>query len=118
MACHLRWILVLILSDIAMSRPGMVMVREEEGGEVAGREKSEVMEELERWRCALRSEWGLGDGLKEVERMEEMETDVREKREVGAETGKRIEIKSNDAIAPAVREQQLSHGVILTVLKW
>ena len=50
--------------------------------------------------------------------MEEMETDVREKREVGAETGKRIEIKSNDAIAPTVREQQLSHGVILTVIKW
>ena len=91
MAGQLRWLLVLILSDTVFSTPGLVMVREE-----GGREKREVREELERWRSALRSDL-LGRNSDGIEEME-----VRKRREVGAETGKRIEIKSNDAIAPTI----------------
>ena len=103
MAGQLRWVLVLLLSDTVLSNPGLVMVREE--GVVADREKREVSEELERWRSTLWSERvrGRSDGIEEIE-MEEVE--VRERREVAAESGKRINIKSNDAIAPMVSQLQ------------
>ena len=101
MAGQLRWVLVLLLSDTVLSNPGLVMVREE--GVVADREKREVSEELERWRSALWSERvrGQSDGIEEIE-MEEVE--VRERREVAAESGKRINIKSNDAVTPTVSQ--------------
>ena len=103
MAGQLRWVLVLLLSDTVLSNPGLVMVREE--GVVADREKREVSEELERWRSTLWSERvrGRSDGIEEIE-MEEVE--VRERREVAAESAKRINIKSNDAIAPMVSQLQ------------
>ena len=103
MAGQLRWVLVLLLSDTVLSNPGLVMVREE--GVVADREKREVSEELERWRSALWSERvrGRSDGIEEIE-MEEVE--VRERREVAAESAKRINIKSNDAVAPMVSQLQ------------
>ena len=101
MAGQLRWVLVLLLSDTVLSNPGLVMVREE--GVVAQREKREVSEELERWRSTLWSERvrGRSDGIEEIE-MEEVE--VRERREVAAESGKRINIKSNDAVTPTVSQ--------------
>ena len=99
MAGQLRWLLVLILSDTVFSTPGLVMVREE-----GGREKREVREELERWRSALRSDL-LGRNSDGIEEME-----VRKRREVGAETGKRIEIKSNDAIAPTITKSNDAIG--------
>ena len=102
MAGQLRWLLVLILSDTVFSTPGLVMVREE-----GGREKREVREELERWRSALRSDL-LGENSDGIEEMEEME--MRKRREVGAETGKRIEIKSNDAIAPTITKSSDAIG--------
>jgi len=113
MAGQLRWVLVLLLSDTVLSNPGLVMVREE--GVVADREKREVSEELERWRSTLWSERvrGRSDGIEEIE-MEEVE--VRERREVAAESGKRINIKSNDAIAPMVRERKyrrLEHSIMV-----
>ena len=104
MAGQLRWLLVLILSDTVFSTPGLVMVREE-----GGREKREVREELERWRSALRSDL-LGRNSDGIEEME-----VRKRREVGAETGKRIEIKSNDAIAPTITKSNDAIGP--TILK-
>ena len=99
MAGQLRWLLVLILSDTVFSTPGLVMVREE-----GGREKREVREELERWRSALRSDL-LGRNSDGIEEME-----VRKRREVGAETGKRIEIKSSDAIAPTITKSNDAIG--------
>ena len=103
MAGQLRWVLVLLLSDTVLSNPGLVMVREE--GVVTDREKREVSEELDRWRSALWSEGvrGRSDG---IEKMEIEEGEVRERREVAAESGKRIDIKSNDAIAPTVSQLQ------------
>ena len=115
MAGQLRWVLVLILVDTVFSTPGLVMVREE--GVVVERERREVREEeSERWRRALRSE-GVSersDGIEEIEEMEEMEE--RWKREVGAETGKRIKIKSNDQIAPTVRCPDNCNDVIDPIL--
>ena len=104
MAGQLRWLLVLILSDTVFSTPGLVMVREE-----GGREKREVREELERWRSALRSD-SLGENSDGIEEMEMEEMEVRKRREVGAETGKRIEIKSNDAIAPTITKSNDAIG--------
>ena len=103
----LKWVLVMVLADMVLSSPGLVMVKEGEG---VVRGKREVMEELDIWMRAMRSEGGRGGSdveMEEVDKvmeMEEMEV-MRMRREVGPQPGKGIKIlaENNVEAPPKVR---------------
>ena len=107
-----KWVLVMVLADVVLSSPGLVMVKEGEGVVVRG--KREVMEELDTWMRAMRSEGGRGGSdveMEEVDKvmeMEEMEV-MRMRREVGPQPGKGIKIMAENNIdaPPKVRNWKL-----------
>ena len=106
-----KWVLVMVLADVVLSKPGLVMVKEGEG---SVRGKREVMEELDTWMRAMRSEGGRKGSdveMEEVDKvmeMEEMEV-MRMRREVGPQPGKGIKImaKNNIDAPPKVRNWKL-----------
>ena len=98
-----KWVLVMVLADVVLSKPGLVMVKEGEG---VVRGKREVVEELDTWMRAMRSEGGRGGSDVEMEEvdnvmeMEEIEV-MRMRREVGPQPGKGIKIMAeNNVDAP------------------
>ena len=106
-----KWVLVMVLADVVLSSPGLVMVKEGEG---SVRGKREVMEELDTWMRAMRSEGGRGGSDVEMEEvdnvmeMEEIEV-MRMRREVGPQPGKGIKIlaENNVDALPKVRSWKL-----------
>ena len=106
-----KWVLVMVLADVVLSSPGLVMVKEGEG---MVRGKREVVEELDTWMRAMRSE-GVSGGsdveMEEVDKVMELEAMevMRMRREVGPQPGKGIKIlaENNVDALPKVRSWKL-----------
>ena len=105
-----KWVLVMVLADVVLSSPGLVMVKEGEG---MVRGKREVVEELDTWMRAMRSE-GVSGGsdveMEEVDKVMELEAMevMRMRREVGPQPGGiKILAENNVDALPKVRSWKL-----------